>query len=454
MQQILIKNNMTDFKRNMLCALKEWRKSEDRKPLVIRGARQVGKTTVVKQFASQFRHFISLNLESEAERAFFRTGMDVEATITGIQIHSHSPLTSGTLLFIDEIQNEPQAVQMLRYFYEKHPEICVISAGSLLESYAGKTFSFPVGRVEFMAMHPCSFYEYMGAIGRDEDLQSLLDGNATFIHDRLMQEFRMYTLLGGMPEAVRTYVTTRDFAKVEKVYSSLLMSYQDDVEKYAENKTQAAVIRHILQNGWACAGEIITFERFAGSAYKSREVSEAFLTLQKSMLLETVYPTFSTTVPMFQQYTHHPKLLWLDTGLVNYAAELRDEIFLNSDLQDVYRGRIAEHVVGQELAALSNRAGEKRVFWQKSGRSEAEVDFLYQFESKLIPIEVKSGSNAHLRSLQSFMALTPHDVAVRVWSKPFSVDEVRNPLTGKTFRLINLPFYMVGMLPEVLKRVF
>jgi hypothetical protein len=362
-------------------------------------------------------------------------------------------LTAETLLFIDEIQNEPQAVQMLRYFYEKHPEICVIAAGSLLESYAGKTFSFPVGRVEFLSMHPCSFYEFMGAMGDESDLQSLLDGNAVYIHDRLMRQFRLYTLLGGMPEAVSTYATTRDFSRVERVYASLLTSYQDDVEKYAESRTQAAVIRHILQNGWAFAGEIVTYERFAGSAYKSREVSEAFLTLQKSMLLETVYPSFSTAVPLMRQYTHHPKLLWLDTGLVNYAAGLRDEVFLAADLQDVYRGRIAEHVVGQELLALSDQVDSHRAFWQKSGKSEAEVDYLYLFGSKLIPIEVKAGSNAHLRSLQTFMALAPHDISVRVWSKPFSVDEVANPLDGKKFRLVNLPFYMVGMLPEVLGRL-
>ena len=444
---------MNDFKRNILLELEEWRKRTNRKPLVIRGARQVGKTTVVRQFASQFKYFISLNLESEGERAFFRVGMDVEVAIKGIEVHSKTPLTAETLLFIDEIQNEPQAVQMLRYFYEKHPEICVIAAGSLLESYAGKTFSFPVGRVEFLSMHPCSFFEFMGAMGDESDLQSLLDGNAVYIHDRLMRQFRLYTLLGGMPEAVSTYATTRDFSKVERVYASLLTSYQDDVEKYAESRTQAAVIRHILQNGWAFAGEIVTYERFAGSAYKSREVSEAFLTLQKSMLLETVYPSFSTAVPLMRQYTHHPKLLWLDTGLVNYAAGLRDEVFLAADLQDVYRGRIAEHVVGQELLALSDQVDSQRAFWQKSGKSEAEVDYLYLFGSKLIPIEVKSGSNAHLRSLQTFMALAPHDISVRVWSKPFSVDEVANPLDGKKFRLVNLPFYMVGMLPEVLGRL-
>ena len=124
-----------------------------------------------------------------------------------------------------------------------------------------------------------------------------------------------------------------------------------------------------------------------------------------------------------------------------------------ADLQDVYRGRIAEHVVGQELLALSSQVDSQRAFWQKSGKSEAEVDYLYLFGSKLIPIEVKSGSNAHLRSLQTFMALAPHDISVRVWSKPFSVDEVANPLDGKKFRLVNLPFYMVGMLPEVLGRL-
>ncbi len=442
---------MADFKRKILSDLENWRKKDNRKPLVLRGARQVGKTTVVKLFATQFRGFISLNLELERERELFRTGMDVNKTISKISFYSGVMLDSSTLLFIDEIQNEPQAIQMLRYFYEEHPDICVISAGSLLESYVGKNFSFPVGRVEYMYMHPCSFYEYMGAMSEDFDLQAIYEGNHHFIHERLMDHFQTYTLLGGMPEVIRQFASSKNLRSVETVYSTLLSSYQDDVEKYATNKTQISIIRHILQYGWASAAEIITFERFAGSAYKSREMKEAFLTLQKSMLLEIAYPTNSVRMPLQEQFTKHPKLFWLDTGIVNYVSAVRDELFGAKDIQDVYRGRVAEHIVGQELLTLSNTTNQHRSFWYKSDKSEAEVDLLYAYNGYIVPIEVKSGVNSRLKSLQSFMSVCPHNVAVRVWSKPFSVDEVKNSINDKSFILLNIPFYLVGILPSILQ---
>lgn len=439
------------FYRDCLQYLHEWRMRTNRKPLILRGARQVGKTTVVNAFAQEFERYIYLNLETEDIR-LFNPELDIERTIQSIAYTKHSTIDANTLLFIDEIQNSPIAIQYLRFFFEKHPEVCVIAAGSLLESYAGRNFSFPVGRVEYYAMRPCTFYEFLSAIGEEEDKQTILAQKGSFIHERLMRFFQQYTMMGGMPEAVKVFAETRDLRANEPVYQTLLTSYQDDVEKYAQNKTQIAVIRYILQYGWAQAGEIITYERFAGSNYKSREISEAFLTLQKSMLLETVFPSTSVTLPLMPAMTRHPKLLWLDTGLVNFQAGLRDELFLAHDIQDVYRGRIAEHIVGQELITLNSRVDAKRAFWQKNEKSEAEVDYLYLFESAIIPLEVKSGVNARLKSLQQFMALAQHNVAVRVWSKPFEVCDVENPVNGKVYRLLNIPFYMVGMLDKILKQ--
>ena len=179
-------------------------------------------------------------------------------------------------------------------------------------------------------------------------------------------------------------------------------------------------------------------------------MKEAFLTLQKSMLLETVYPTNSVRMPLQEQFSKHPKLFWLDTGIVNFVATVRDELFGAKDIQDVYRGRIAEHIVGQELLTISNMPNLHRSFWFKNDKSEAEVDLLYVYNGYVVPVEVKSGVNSRLKSLQSYMAVCPHDVAVRVWSKPLSIDEVKNPISGKMFRLINLPFYLVGLLPKIL----
>jgi predicted AAA+ superfamily ATPase len=205
--------------------------------------------------------------------------------------------------------------------------------------------------------------------------------------------------------------------------------------------------------GWTSAGSIISFEHFGNTAYRSREMSEAFQTIQKAMLLELIYPASETQMPLMPNFRKQPKLIWLDTGLVNYSAGIYKEVFSVKDIQDVWRGRIAEHIVAQELLSLSDSLLTRRVYWKRDKKgSEAEVDFVYSFEGKAIPIEVKSGHNSKLKSLHLFMDECPHNIAVRVWSQPFSIDKVKTQ-TGKEFNLINLPFYYVGVLDNVLSNL-
>jgi predicted AAA+ superfamily ATPase len=205
--------------------------------------------------------------------------------------------------------------------------------------------------------------------------------------------------------------------------------------------------------GWTSAGSIISFEHFGNTAYRSREMSEAFQTIQKAMLLELIYPVAETQMPLMPNFRKQPKLIWLDTGLVNYSAGIYKEVFSVKDIQDVWRGRIAEHIVAQELLSLSDSLLTRRIYWKRDKKgSEAEVDFVYSFEGKAIPIEVKSGHNSKLKSLHLFMDECPHNIAVRVWSQPFSIDKVKTQ-TGKEFNLINLPFYYVGVLDNVLSNL-
>jgi predicted AAA+ superfamily ATPase len=200
------------------------------------------------------------------------------------------------------------------------------------------------------------------------------------------------------------------------------------------------------------AGSIIAFEKFCGTNFSSKEISVAFQTIQKAMLLELVFPTSSTQMPLIQNFRQRPKLIWLDTGLVNFMAGIQKEVFSVADIQDVWRGRIAEHIVAQELLALDDSVLTKRVFWKRDKQgSEAEVDFVYPYDSLAIPIEVKSGHNSKLKSLHLFMDSAPHNTAVRVWSNPFSIDEITTP-NGKKIKLINLPFYYIGVLEKVLKK--
>ena len=441
------------IQRKAMIFLTEWKNSKNRKPLVIRGARQVGKTTLVKEFARQYDVFLDLNLEKNADHQLFEDYNNVHELITAIFFHKEKRKEGETiLLFIDEIQFSKRAVAILRYFYEEANDVHVIVAGSLLETIIDvRKISFPVGRVQYMALHPCSFLEFLDGTDNRFDMGLIEDLQVKpVIHDRIMKAFHHYTLIGGMPAIISQYAKNRDVLSLSEIFESLLISYQDDVEKYTKNTQQIHIIRTILSIGWKSAGEVIRFERFGGTSYSSKEISTAFQTIQKAMLLDLIYPTSETQMPVMQNFRKRPKLAWLDTGLVNFVAGVQKEIFSVTDIQDVWRGRIAEHIVAQELLAQSTSLLTKRAYWRRDKQgSEAEVDFVYSYHGRAIPIEVKSGHNSKLKSLHLFMENAPHDMAIRVWSQPFSIDEVTTK-TGKKFRLLNLPFYYVGVIDKVL----
>lgn len=440
------------FKRDILFHLEQWKDDTHRKPLILRGARQVGKTTVVNEFGKQFDNYLPLNLEKKEAAALFELSIPLRDLMPLLFAHTGKIKKEGTtLLFIDEIQNSPRAIALLRYFYEELPEIYVIAAGSLLENLVDVRVSFPVGRVQYLALRPCSFREFLGAIG-EEALLPVLDTPhlTTAFHDRLIALFNIYTLIGGMPEVVQRYAERRDILALESVYETLLQGYRDDVEKYAQGKQLPEVVRFILKDGWHKAGQTVTLGGFAGSSYNAREVGEAFRLLEKAMLLELVYPTTATEVPATPELKRMPKLIWLDTGLVNYAAQVQKEVLGAKDIMDAWRGMIAEQVVAQELLTLTDKVSQKRSFWVRAkSESNAKVDYIWVQDSQVYPIEVKSGHNAHLRSLHSFMNRSSQTVAIRVWSQPYSVDEVKTT-DGKSITLINLPFYLVGKLNKIL----
>jgi len=446
------------FERNLITKLEQWAAKTNCKPLILRGSRQVGKTTLVDNFAKKFENYLYLNFEKNPSAiTLFEKEQEIDDLVAEIFLFCNMENKSGkTLLFIDEIQNSQMAIMKLRYFYEaKLPDLYVIAAGSLLETMLNKKISFPVGRVEYLAVRPCVFNEFLRAIGETQLEKALLNCKIPeALHGKTMNLFNRFTLIGGMPEVVADYAENKNFLGLNGIYESLLTSYRDDIEKYARNETMNQTIRYILQFGWKFAAERITLSGFAGSSYKSREMGEAFRTLEKTFVLELCHPTTDTLVPITKDLKRSPKLLWLDCGLANYAANVQKEVFGATDILDVWRGKIAEQIVAQELLALDCRVSNMRNFWVRNKKdSEAEVDFVLSFDNKVIPIEVKSGHNAKLRSLHLFMDEAPHDIAVRVWTQPFSIDEVKTH-QGKNFKLINLPFYYVGRLEEILNNVY
>ena len=434
--------------------LRDWAKENDRKPLILRGARQVGKTTVVRQFANDFDQYIELNLEKTEDRQIFEDDYPLPKLLDAIFFLKDADKNlSKTLIFIDEIQNSPKAVSKLRYFYEEAKHLYVIAAGSLLESLIDKKISFPVGRVDYLPVRPCSYEEYLGATGEQKSLELIQNLSVPdFAHNKLSGLFGQYTLVGGLPEILNNYIENRDLFKLKKIYERLIVSYLDDVEKYTNTQLQENVIRHIIGSAFQYTGKRITFEKFGGSNYRSREMGEAFRMLEKTMLLQLAYPVTGVRLPVEEKRKRSPKLIMLDTGLVNYSAGIQKELFTSKIIDNVYQGRIAEQITAQQLLAGNLSVRARLNFWTREERNaQAEVDFLFPFNDKLIPVEVKSSASGSLRSLHQFMNLAPHKIAIRVNSGKLKIEHTKTN-TGKEFRLINLPFYLIGQIEKVLYR--
>lgn len=440
------------FRRLALKSLTEWSGNKQRKPLILRGARQVGKTSLVLEFSKQFGQFIHLNLENENHSKLFDLNGDINELTDAIFFKWNLEKNfSETLLFIDEIQNSSNAIKMLRYFYEEIPELRVIGAGSLLETTIHRDISFPVGRVEYLFLHPASFIEFLEAIGEQRSINLIKQANVPmYAHDILSKLFHKYSLIGGMPEIVQNFSTYADVQQLQKIYQSLLASYLDDVEKYSPNNSGTQYIRHILRTGFNYAGQRIKFHQFGESNYRSREMGETFRLLEKTMLIELIYPVSKATLPLIPNFRKSPRLQWLDIGLVNFMAKIQDEVFFATEISDAWRGLTAEIVVGQELLAYKNDVLHRRHYWVREERnSMAEVDYIYVFKNFVIPIEVKSGNAGKLKSLNLFMDICPHHLAIRIWSKPFSIETAESP-KGKRYKLLNLPFYLLSQIDLII----
>lgn len=441
------------FERDIQKDLEKWHSEPSRKPLVLRGARQVGKTTVINQFADKFEQYIYLNLELPEHRQPFEQFVNVQTLLQTLFFLANKNFSrkQETLLFIDEIQEVPEALNLLRYFYEQEPGIPVIAAGSMLETLFDKNISFPVGRVEYKVLRPVSFPEFLSAMNEDaarDQLQQI--PVASFAHQKLLSLFHSYALTGGMPEIVQHYSLKKDLASLAPIYDSLLTSYLDDAEKYAKNESQMQMIRHAIRASFAQAGKRIKFQGFGNSNYRSREMSEVLRALQKALLLYIVYPETGYTLPLLPDLKKSPRLHVLDTGLMNYFAGIQKEIISTNDLSKVYQGSMIEHLVGQEMLAFQFQSLSALHFWVREKKtSVAEVDYLFPYEGKLIPVEVKSGSEGKLRSLHLFMNAAPHALAVRFYAGDVSITKASTP-EGKQFDLLNLPYYSVSQLEKYL----
>ncbi len=441
---------MSDYRRHIESWLKDWRSRENRKPLILRGARQVGKTTVVRQFGTQYKQFMELNLEKKEDARLFREITNINDLTEAIFLfHKKSIAEQDTLLFIDEIQAVPEAINQLRYFYEELPWLHVIAAGSLLETLLHDDLRIPVGRVEYAVLRPVCFEEYLAASGETGPLEFYRRlPIPEYAHSILLDHFHKFSMLGGMPEIVEQYVKNGDLQALNTIYRSLQESYKSDVDKYARNTTMVQTLRHAIDSLPREAGQRIKFEGFGKTNYSSREMGEALRTLEKALLLNLLYPTTQTDFPLTPNMRKSPRLQMLDTGLLNFYSGLQPQLLLLKDLNAVHGGRVIEHMVGQEILASSFNIDHKLQWWTREEKhAMAEVDFIIPVDGKVIPVEVKSGATGTLRSLLFMMDLLPQPFAIRLYAGNMSIDDVKTP-GGKTIKLLNLPYYLAGRLDD------
>lgn len=441
------------FYRKILKELDRWKTSSSRKPLIIRGARQVGKTTVVNEFGKQFKQYIYLNLEREHDLQLFDTSNDVYQITQRIFIEKGKQfsLLEDTLLFIDELQEGPHVVNLLRYYKEEMPQLAVIAAGSMLETLLGKNITFPVGRVEYKVLRPVSFEEFLIASERQDLIQELATiPMRSIAHETGLHLFHTYALLGGMPEIIQHYLKHKDITALGEIYDSLLRSYLDDAEKYAKSPKQLQLIRFAIQQAVIHAGKRVTFQRFGNSNYSSTEISEVLNALQKTHLLHVIYPTTGVGLPIEEDRKKTPRLQFLDSGLINYSVGLQKEMIGTTDLNTIYQGKLIEHLVGQELLSTQTLTLKSLSFWiREKNQSSAELDFVYPFEGKVIPIEVKSGATGTLKSLQLYLDEAPINYAIRFYAGKVTLDKHKTQ-NGKVFYLLSLPYYLVAQLESYL----
>jgi len=415
------------MQRNIYETLLNWKESNSRKPLLLRGARQIGKTFTILEFGKkEFKNCVLLNFERNPEyKAIFKS-LSPEEIIEKISIYVGVDIQQGTtLLFLDEIQDCPQAIMAMRYFYEEMPGLHIIGAGSFLEfSLVSENYRMPVGRVQYMYMYPLTFGEFLTAIGEAnlenhissvENLQNLPEE----LHNKLISLVRKYMIIGGMPEVVKEYVASKSILKCQKIQHSIIETYQDDFGKYAKT-IQHKYLRKIFTAIPARIGDKVVYANI-DKTVKSRDLKNAYDLLRTAGILYKVKRTTAGIPFEANVKENFYKTIFLDIGLMHAMNGILTETIQEEDLTAVYKGAVAEQFVGQEIVALQNNDQKSLLYYwaRESKNSNAEIDFLLQRGSKRIPIEVKSGKNGHLKSLHSFLDTFKMTKGVKISQAPF-----------------------------------
>ncbi len=450
------------LKRHAEQHLMSWYRSRRRKPLVLRGARQVGKSTLVRQFAeNNHLSLAEINLERHLYLdAVFKT-LDIGRITRELEAVAGKRIDpQNTVLFLDEIQGAPHAIQALRYFYEEKPSLPVIGAGSLLEfTLSDHHFSMPVGRITYYHLGPLTFKEFLAAVSPDllTYLSDFTLGEDIPIaaHEKLLYHQREYLFVGGMPEAVQLFIEEGSLTEVAAVHGAIADTYQDDFAKYAKQK-ELVLLQQVFRQIPRGLGKKVKYSNMAREE-PSKRVKDIIDLLTHARVCHQVFYSHCTGIPLYADINPNVyKLLFMDVGMANHMCG-NDWIFLESmdNRSLVNEGGLAEQFVGQHL--LKSHQAPQLTYWLREAKSaNAEVDYVISQGNLVVPTEVKAGKSGSLKSLQQFVFHKGVASAVRFDLNPPSVQNVRHGIRSREgnrtveYMLMSFPLYMVEELPRIL----
>lgn len=445
--------------------LLDWAKDSSHKPLLLRGARQVGKSSAVRHLGESFDCFVEVNFERQPQfKQLFHDDIDVERILPQLSAMAGKSINPGTtLLFLDEIQECPEAIRALRFFKEDMPQLHVVAAGSLLEFVLLDLPTFGVGRIHSMFMFPMTFDEFLTANGEKILLEVRDQADASHpmpepLYKKIIGLMRMFMLVGGMPEAVSKWVQTHDYLKCQEVQSDILISYEDDFAKY-KKRVDPVLLRQVLRSVALQAANKFIYTQ-VGEAYKSADVKNALELLILAGIVIPVTHTSANGIPLgFGADNTYRKMLMLDSGLMlrmlqmsmGDSTDLTTHIITGDLVELVNKGPVAEMVVGLEL--LHNNMPNMRhemYYWQRMARNSiAEVDYVICYKSRVLPIEVKAGVQGGMKSLWSFMQEKKLHDAVRCSLENFG-GFIYNDAEGIERHVTICPIFAISQLPRLL----
>lgn len=449
--------------RTCISFLEKWLAADNRKPLVVRGARQVGKTWIVRHFAhSQGKKLIEVNLEKYPKLASVFFPNDPEVILERLRAAFETAIIpSECILFIDEIQEAPELFTKLRWFAEDMPELPVIAAGSLLEFVLGKQeFSMPVGRISYMYLEPLSFEEFLVAEERPELVAQVKEftwekGISEFTHEKLMNLLKTYMIVGGMPAAVFSWIKHHSLSEVSQVHHDILHTYRDDFGKYS-GRIPPVRLNEVLTKVPPSLGEKFVYSS-VNRDVRIPIIKESLDLLCQAKLCHKISASAANGVPLGAEiHSQYLKVILLDVGLSSADLGLSlAELLSIEEIDLINKGGIAEQVVGQLLRTIVPFYQEQALYyWLNTDKNaSAEIDYVIQHGSTVVPIEVKAGTAGTLKSLHQFMHLKGRSLAVRVNSALPSINEINvkdNQGNKVQYQLRSIPFYLVGELNRLL----